>query len=63
MSHTRRQEGSGHRCQTVRPFSEFKRAANLDLLAEDIGLPPLSLLPFMEVDISLKLFHHIDGGI
>ena len=30
-------EGRGDRCKTVRPFSGFKRAANLDLLAENIG--------------------------
>ena len=29
--------GSGNRGQTVRPDTGFKRAANLDLLAEDIG--------------------------
>src|SRR5207302_6839771 len=29
--------GSRDRCQTVRPDSGFKRAANLDLLTEDVG--------------------------
>ena len=31
------QRGGGDGCQTVRPDGGFKRAANLDLFAEDIG--------------------------